>query len=132
MRDTQPVVLLVACKPSTRLMLEMFLLSKGLQVFAARSVQSALLQLRVLYPDLIILDGTETGNACAEIVSQLKQLSSAPVLVFRNAVSGAHRQPAVDGYLTYPVDIADLSAQVTCALERRNQDDDRRQRSKTL
>lgn len=117
MSDTQPVILLVACKPSAHLLLEMFLLSKGLQVFTARSVNSAALQLRALKPDVIILDGCELGDACREIVKRLKRLSFAPVLVFRNAASASCGPAEADGDLAYPVNIADLSAQLAHTLE---------------
>ena len=48
-------VLIIEPRRSVRTMLEMILCGEGLQVFAATSLHSALLQLRVLQPDLIIL-----------------------------------------------------------------------------
>ena len=61
---TRPSVLIVEPQQNTRTFLEMTLSQEGVRVFSAVSLQSALLQLRILQPDLIIVgfDGRDAGR----------------------------------------------------------------------
>lgn len=62
-------------------MLEMALCHDGHQVFSAVSVESALLQLRVLRPHLILLGEDGQRGASDRAVEQMAGLSAAPVLL---------------------------------------------------
>lgn len=104
-------VLIVESRLNTRTFLEMTLNQEGVRVFSATSLHSALLQLRVLQPDLIILGSDpHDGGECAG-VSQIKALSAAPVL----AVGGSHHVSPGSGIaatLPQPIDVAQLCAKV--------------------
>jgi DNA-binding response OmpR family regulator len=114
----RPSVLVIEPQQSTRTTLEMMLSHEGLRVFSATSLGSALLQLRVLQPDLIIIgfDGQELAESAA--VAQVKALSPAPVLVLGNA-TGTSRGPGVADCLTYPLNIEQLCAKVALLLDTR-------------
>lgn len=107
----RPSVLIVEPRQNTRTFLEMTLNQEGVRVFSAVSFKSALLQLRVLQPDLIIVDfdGYDTGEWSA--VSQINALSTAPVLT----LGGSHHASPVPGIaatLPHPIDVAQLCAKV--------------------
>ena len=108
-------VLIVESRLGTRTFLELTLGQEGMRVFSAVSLNSALLQLRTLRPDLIIIgsEGQEHGEGVAE--TRIKALSAAPLLVLGN---GADTAPAPGGAVPAPflLNAGELCASVAQAL----------------
>jgi DNA-binding response OmpR family regulator len=112
----RPSVLIIEPQRSTRTSLEMTLSCEGMRVFSAISLGSALLQLRILQPDLIIVgfDGQELDESAA--VTQIKALSPSPLLVLGRSADAPAR-PGIAGTLPYPLDMAQLSAKIAGLLD---------------
>jgi hypothetical protein len=124
-----PIIFVIEARQNVRTMLEMTLSSmtsssatsslttssmtassERIRVFSAVSLGSALLQLRVLHPDLIIVgsDGPELTTRAA--VAQVKALAGVPLLLL--GWETAPKIPGVDGTLRYPLDIGELFVKV--------------------
>ncbi len=123
--ESQPTVLLVVCRSSTRILLEMFLSNQDIEVFTAPSVHSALLQLRILHPDLIIVDGRDLGDTWKDAVTRIKAHTSAAVWVLQESHDKQHAamQDAavcmvseVDEQPAYPLNVANLTTQLMALL----------------
>ena len=76
----RPSVLIIESRHSTRTLLEMTLSHAGLRVYSAVSLDSALLQLRVLEPDLILVGFDHAGPAESSAAVQIRALSASPLL----------------------------------------------------
>lgn len=113
-------VLIVEPRRSVRTMLEMILCGEGLQVFAATSLRSALLQLRVLQPDLIILGTAGAARDGGSPVSEIRALSPARVLALDGS-GGAEPASGADHTLAYPFGASELCAAVSGLLDRSRQ-----------
>ena len=109
-------VLIVEPRRSVRTMLEMILCGEGLQVFSAASLRSALLQLRVLQPDLIILDADTTGSEGGSPISEIRALSKARVMALDGKGAGGSA-PGADHTLAHPFGASELCAVVSLLLE---------------
>jgi DNA-binding response OmpR family regulator len=107
----RPNVLIVEPRQSARTFLEMTLNQEGVRVYSAVSLDSALLQLRVLQPDLIIvaLDGC-TFEGGVEL-ARIRVLSQAPVLVLRDD-RDERVWPGIAGTLSYPIKAGQLCKKV--------------------
>jgi DNA-binding response OmpR family regulator len=117
--EKRPSVLIIEPQQSTRTTLEMTLSHEGLRVFSAVTLDSALLQLRVLQPDLIIidLDGQEPERSVA--VAQIRALSPAPLLALGSAdKAGAPPRQGVVDTLPYPFNVGQLCVKVAMLLDR--------------
>lgn len=100
-------ILIVEPRRSMRTMLEMILTGEGLQIFAAATLRSALLQLRVLQPDLIILGAV---NDAGSAVAVIRAISPARVLALDGA--GSTAEPGADRNLAHPFSASELCAAV--------------------
>lgn len=109
-------VLIIEPRRSVRTMLEMILCGEGLQVFSAASLRSALLQLRVLRPELIILGATNAARDGSSPVPEIRALSPAQVLALEGAGGGEPAHGA-DRTLAYPFGASELCAIVWLLLE---------------
>ncbi len=107
-------VLIVEPRRSVRTMLEMILCGEGLQVFSAASLRSALLQLRVLRPDLIILGAARDGGSS---VAEIRALSPAWILALEG-IGGGEPASGADDRLAYPFGASELCAAVSGLLAR--------------
>ena len=107
----RPSVLIIEPQQGTRTTLEMTLSCERMQVFSATSLGSALLQLRVLQPDLIIigLDRQELVESAG--VAQIKALSSAPLLVLGDG-TGALQGSGIADTLPCPYSVGQLCDKV--------------------
>ena len=117
--EKRPSVLIIEPQQSTRTTLEMTLSHEGLRVFSAVTLDSALLQLRILQPDLIIVDfdGQEPEESVA--VAQIGALSPAPLLALGAADdAGAPPRQGITDTLPYPLNIGQLCARVAMLLDR--------------
>jgi DNA-binding response OmpR family regulator len=105
----RPSVLIIESRQNTRTFMEMVLSQEGMRVFSAVSLCSALLQLRVLQPDLIII-GFD-GQAGEGVAAKIHVLSAAPLLVLGDG-NGVTPGPGVSDVLPYPYGAGELCAKV--------------------
>ena len=120
----RPSVLVIEQQQSTRTTLEMTLSHEGLRVFSASSLDSALLQLRVLQPDLIIigLDRQELDDGAA--AAQIRALSPSPLLVLgHDDGATAAAMPGIADSLSYPLNVEQLCAKAAGLLGEQNLSD---------
>jgi DNA-binding NtrC family response regulator len=109
----RPSVLVIEPQQSARTTLEMTLSHEGMRVFSAVSLDSALLQLRVLQPDLIIigLDRQALEDSAATV--QIRALSPAPLLVLGHEDGATPAaMPGIADSLPYPLNVEQLCAKV--------------------
>jgi len=107
----RPSVLIIESRQSIRTFMEMTLSQEGLQVFSAISLRSALLQLRVIQPDLIILGADPHEIEKGQAVAQIRALCPAPLLALEGQ-GGAIPGPGFDDLLPHPYDAGQLCAKV--------------------
>lgn len=112
---TRPSILVIEPQQSTRTTLEMTLSHEGMRVFSAISLDSALLQLRVLQPDLIIVGFDRQKPDESIAVTQIKMLSRAPLLALEDGTDGAPVPDFADT-LSYPLNVELLCAKVAMLL----------------
>lgn len=118
--EKRPGILIVEARHNIRTFLEMTLSQEGVQVFSAVNLASALLQLRVLQPDLIIVGvGPRECEECAAL-SQIRALSSSPLLVLGDGSDTTARPDSAE-ILPYPYQVGQLCAKVAQMLEGRNE-----------
>lgn len=115
----RPSVLIIEPRHSTRTLLEMTLSQERVWVLSAASVASALLQLRVLRPDLIIVDFHQEELAPGAAVALIRTQSASPLLVLGDAGGATNGQGVVD-VLPCPFTAGQLCAKVTELLGGRN------------
>jgi DNA-binding response OmpR family regulator len=93
----------------------MTLISERIKVFSAISLSSALLQLRVLQPNLIIVGSDGPGMSMGSAVAQIKALSDVPLLLLGHETA-VMTVAGVDDTLRYPLDAGELCAKVAGSL----------------
>jgi DNA-binding response OmpR family regulator len=120
--EERPRVLIVDDNQGTRILLELALSHQGFQVFSAPSGTSALLQLRVVQPDLIILDILMPGIDGWDTLEQIRAFSNIPIIVLTalddpNVKKKSLAQGA-NACLTKPLNLRDLRAQASALVQR--------------
>ena len=113
---SRPGILIVESRQNTRTFLEMTLSQEGFSVSSAVNLNSALLQLRVLRPDLIIVGFDQLEFDVDAAVAQFKALSSAPLLA-RGDGDGAPPVPGIADTLSCPLNVGQLCAKVARLLD---------------
>jgi DNA-binding response OmpR family regulator len=103
--------LIIEPRHSTRTLLEMTLSHEGMQVYSAVTLSSALLQLRVLEPDLIIVALDHSGIEGSKAASQIRTLSASPLLALGDE-SGAPSGPEYADTVPYPFSAGQLCKKV--------------------
>lgn len=98
----------------------MTLSREGLQVFSAANLNSALLQLRVLQPDLIIISGDCPAQEPSDAERQIRALSAAPLLMLTGSIA-ANIEPG--GARSSLFNVEKLRAAVACAFGERDTDE---------
>lgn len=111
----RPSIFIVESRQNTRTFLEMTLSQEGVRVFSAVSLNSALLQLRVLKPDLIIIGFDRHDWDECSALAQINLLSAAPVLVLGDGTAAAPESGIAD-VLPYSPNAAQLCAKVAALL----------------
>ncbi len=111
----RPSVLIIESRHSTRTLLEMTLSHAGLRVYSAVSLDSALLQLRVLEPDLILVGFDHAGPAESSAAVQIRALSASPLLALADE-SGALPGPEYADTVPYPLNAGQLCKKIACLL----------------
>jgi len=107
----RPSVLVIESQQSTRTLLEMTLSHEGLRVYSAVNLDSALLQLRVLRPDLIIVGLDHQSPEGSRVARQLRALSPSPLLAL-GGESGAPVGPEFADAVPYPINAGLLCSKV--------------------
>ena len=108
-------VLIVESRQNIRTFLEMTLNQEGVRVFSAVNLSSALLQLRVLQPDLIIIGLDQLELDVDAAVAQIKALSSAPLLALGDG-AGVTPVQGISDTLHYPLIAGQFCAKVATLL----------------
>ena len=112
--NERPRVLIVDDDQDVRTLLELALSHGGFQVSSAPNGSSALLQLRVVQPDVVILDILMPAPDGWETLRQIRALSNVPVLILTasNEAGLEHKCLArgANGCLRKPVDVWKLQA----------------------
>lgn len=111
----RPSVLIIESRHSTRTLLEMALSHAGMRVSSATTLNSALLQLRVLEPDLIIVGFDHSGIEENQAARQIRILSKAPLLALADE-SGALPGPEYADTVPYPLNAGQLCKKIACLL----------------
>ncbi|MDB5972745.1 MAG: hypothetical protein JWQ90_5195 [Hydrocarboniphaga sp.] len=116
-------VLIVDDEPQIRRFLRVSLSAEGMQVFEAASLAEARSALRSDRPDLMILDlGLPDGDGL-ELIPQVRETSTLPIIVLsvRDDEFGKVRalDAGADDYLSKPFGTAELLARIRAALRHR-------------
>lgn len=117
-----PSVLIIEPRHNTRTLLEMTLSQERMWAISAASVASALLQLRVLQPDLIIIGIDQKEFEPSTMVALIRTQSASPLLILGDADGVTRRQDGVDT-LPCPFTAGQLCAKVAALLGRLSEPD---------
>jgi DNA-binding response OmpR family regulator len=119
--NEKPRVLIVDDDQAVRTLLELALSHTGFQVFSAPNGSSALLQLRVVQPDLLILDILMPGLDGWETLQQIREFSSIPILILTALHQPDMKEQCLargaDGCLSKPIDMRELQAQAQALVQ---------------
>jgi DNA-binding response OmpR family regulator len=115
--EKRPSILIIEPRHSTRTFLEMTLCHEGMRVFSAMNLSSALLQLRVLQPDLIIIGLGRQELEASDAAAQIKALSHSPLLALGHG-NGVALGAGFAGVLPYPFGPGQLCAEISGLLGR--------------
>jgi DNA-binding response OmpR family regulator len=108
----RPSVLVVDDDQAVRTLLELALSHGGFQVFSAPNGSSALLQIRIVQPDLVILDILMPDLDGWGTLQRIREVSTVPILILTAMEEGDMVKTCLsrgaNGYLPKPVDMQDL------------------------
>ncbi len=107
----RPSVLVIESQPNTRTLLEMTLSHEGLRVYSAVNLDSALLQLRILKPDLIIVGLDHQATQQNGTAGKIRELSRSPLLAL-GGECGASLGPEFADVVPYPINAGQLCSKV--------------------
>jgi two-component system KDP operon response regulator KdpE len=117
----RPKVLIVDDDQDVRTLLELALSHAGFQVFSAPNGSSALLQLRVVQPDLVILDVLMPEPDGWRTLQHIREFSSVPILILTALNESGVGQKCLalgaDSYLKKPVDVQKLQARAQALVQ---------------
>ncbi|MEP6999571.1 MAG: response regulator [bacterium] len=121
--DRPARVLIVDDEPNNRQLLEVMLASEGYVLETAASGEAALASVALQPPDLILLDVMMPGMDGYIVATRLKRNPETQdiLIVFLTALDDRNSRmhgmsTGADGYITKPIDLADLRARVKAVL----------------
>ena len=124
MTDTHPVVVVIEDDPQIRRFLRTGLTSHGFEVHEAETGKAGLTAAENRKPDLVILDLGLPDADGVEVVKQLREWSTVPVVVLSARVTEGDKIAALDAgaddYLTKPFGLGELLARIRVALRHAN------------
>ncbi len=109
--EKRPGILIIEARHNVRTFLEMTLSQGGARVFSAVNLASALLQLRVLQPDLIIIGLDGQDGEVSAVLAQIRAVSTSPLLALGDD-PGVASGPGIAGILPYPYHVSQLCTMV--------------------
>jgi two-component system KDP operon response regulator KdpE len=114
--------LIVDDEPQIRRVLRVALVGSGYEVLDARSGEEALDQLRLVRPDLVLLDLNLPGMKGLETCQEIRRVSTVPIVILSVRNSGKDKVNALDAgaddYVTKPFDMNELLARIRVGLRR--------------
>ena len=121
--NERPRVLIVDDDQAVRTLLELALSHGGFQVFSAPNGSSALLQIRVIQPDLVILDLLMPDPDGWRTLQKIREVSAVPILILTalNEPDMAKKCLArgADGCLFKPIDMQVLHTRAWALVQER-------------
>ncbi|MEO8621219.1 MAG: response regulator [bacterium] len=124
--DRPARVLIVDDEPNNRQLLEVMLASEGYVLETAASGEQALAVVALQPPDLILLDVMMPGMDGYMVAARLKRNAATQdiLIILLTALDDRNSRmhglsTGADGYITKPIDLADLRARVKAALSSR-------------
>jgi two-component system KDP operon response regulator KdpE len=125
MSEPFPVALLVEDEPQIRRFVRMALEGEGWQVFESESMKRGLIDAGTRKPNLIVLDlGLPDGDG-VDLIRDVRQWSSVPIIVLSARVDESDKIVALDAgaddYLIKPFGVGELLARVRATLRRQRQ-----------
>jgi DNA-binding response OmpR family regulator len=117
-----PVVLVVDDSAAIRELVSVFLTDEGYRVETATDAADALERFADIAPDVALVDITMPGMSGVQLVQQLRQMSSVP-MIFLTAMAGTTSvvsglDVGADDYITKPFHPDELAARVRAVLRR--------------
>ena len=125
MTELRPHVILIEDEATIRRFVRLALEAEGCEVFEAATLQRGLIEAGTRRPDLVVLDlGLPDGDG-VELIRELRQWSSMPVIVLSARSTEASKIAALDAgaddYLVKPFGSGELNARVRAQLRRHQQ-----------
>ena len=121
--DDRPVALIIDDEHSIRRFLTISLEANGYRVHEAKTGADGLAQFATLRPDVLLLDLGLPDMEGLGVLRQLREWSSAPVIVLSVRDADAEKIAALDAgaddYLTKPFSVGELLARLRVALRHR-------------
>ena len=120
---TSPSVLIVDDEPPIRRLLRTSLSAQGWRVAEAANAAEAMAQLARREPDVIILDLGLPDRDGLDVVREVRETSSVPIVVLSSRDAERTKLDALelgaDDYVTKPFDMNELMARLRAALRHR-------------
>lgn len=122
MSEPSPSVLVIDDERAIRRFLQASLIARGCTVFQATSGREGLQAVTAKRPDLIILDLGLPDMEGIDVIRQLREWSSIPIIILsvreREADKIAALDAGADDYLTKPFSVGELMARLRAAVRR--------------
>jgi two-component system KDP operon response regulator KdpE len=116
----QPRILVIEDEPPLQKLLRVTLAASGYQVIESATAANALIQAATIQPELVILDLGLPDMDGLEVIRQIREWSSMPIIVVTARGKEQDKVVALDAgaddYLTKPFSVAELLARVRVVL----------------
>jgi len=120
MSDSSPTVLVIEDEPQIRRFLRATLMANGYRLLEAATAQEGLIQAATGQPELVILDLGLPDLDGLEVMRQLREWTTMPIIVLSARGQEAAKVTALDAgaddYLTKPFGVSELLARMRVAL----------------